>query len=109
VDWIELIPFSETRNYVQRVTENLQVYRYRLAGEPTPITLERARNLGQLRGRAAAGETSAVQQGLRGQRALEGFDIDIAAAGDDGDGLIAHIGAAFEQGRQRRCARRLEH
>lgn len=41
VDWIELIPFSETRNYVQRVTENLQVYRYRLAGQPTEITLER--------------------------------------------------------------------
>ncbi|ANP44653.1 hypothetical protein ATE48_01305 [Candidatus Viadribacter manganicus] len=40
VDWIELIPFSETRNYVQRVTENLQVYRYRLAGQATPITLE---------------------------------------------------------------------
>ncbi len=28
VDWIENIPFSETRNYVQRVLENLQVYRY---------------------------------------------------------------------------------
>lgn len=27
LDWIELIPFSETRNYVQRVMENLQVYR----------------------------------------------------------------------------------
>ncbi|MBM3617903.1 MAG: lytic transglycosylase domain-containing protein, partial [Alphaproteobacteria bacterium] len=27
VDWIEGIPFSETRNYVQRVLENLQVYR----------------------------------------------------------------------------------
>ena len=27
VDWIELIPFSETRNYVQRCMENLQVYR----------------------------------------------------------------------------------
>lgn len=40
VDWIELIPFSETRNYVQRVTENLQVYRYRLADQPTQITLE---------------------------------------------------------------------
>ncbi len=39
VDWIELIPFTETRNYVQRVMENLQVYRYRLAGQPTPITL----------------------------------------------------------------------
>lgn len=41
VDWIELIPFAETRNYVQRVLENLQVYRHRLAGAPTPIELER--------------------------------------------------------------------
>ncbi|MBB3949376.1 soluble lytic murein transglycosylase [Aureimonas jatrophae] len=30
VDWIELIPFTETRNYVQRVMENYQVYRMRL-------------------------------------------------------------------------------
>ena len=30
VDWIELIPFTETRNYVQRIMENLQVYRARL-------------------------------------------------------------------------------
>ncbi len=30
VDWIERIPFSETRNYVQRVMENLQIYRIRL-------------------------------------------------------------------------------
>jgi soluble lytic murein transglycosylase len=27
VDWVERIPFSETRNYVQRVMENVQVYR----------------------------------------------------------------------------------
>jgi soluble lytic murein transglycosylase len=27
VDWIESIPFNETRTYVQRVLENLQVYR----------------------------------------------------------------------------------
>jgi soluble lytic murein transglycosylase len=40
VDWVELIPFAETRNYVQRVMENLQVYRYRLAGEPVPIQIE---------------------------------------------------------------------
>jgi soluble lytic murein transglycosylase len=32
VDWVELIPFSETRNYVERVMENLQVYRARLSG-----------------------------------------------------------------------------
>ncbi len=30
IDWIESIPFSETRNYVQRVIENLMVYRHRL-------------------------------------------------------------------------------
>jgi soluble lytic murein transglycosylase len=29
IDWVERIPFSETRNYVQRVLENLHVYRVR--------------------------------------------------------------------------------
>ena len=29
IDWVERIPLSETRNYVQRVMENLQVYRVR--------------------------------------------------------------------------------
>ncbi len=37
LDWIELIPFSETRNYVQRVIENTQVYRHRLTGEPAEV------------------------------------------------------------------------
>ncbi len=40
IDWIELIPFSETRNYVQRVLENVQVYRHRLAGGPVPVRIE---------------------------------------------------------------------
>lgn len=35
VDWVERIPFSETRNYVQRVMENLQVYRRRLDEQTT--------------------------------------------------------------------------
>jgi soluble lytic murein transglycosylase len=39
VDWIERIPFSETRNYVQRVIENLNVYRSRF-GEPGPSPTE---------------------------------------------------------------------
>jgi soluble lytic murein transglycosylase len=30
IDWIESIPFGETRNYVQRIVENLQVYRERV-------------------------------------------------------------------------------
>ena len=33
VDWIERIPFSETRGYVQRVMENYQVYKTRLGQE----------------------------------------------------------------------------
>ncbi len=32
IDWVERIPFAETRNYVERVMENLQVYRIRLGG-----------------------------------------------------------------------------
>lgn len=33
VDWIEHIPFDETRNYVMRVSESLPVYRARLTGQ----------------------------------------------------------------------------
>ncbi len=32
VDWAERIPIAETRNYVQRIMENLQVYRARFGG-----------------------------------------------------------------------------
>jgi soluble lytic murein transglycosylase len=34
IDWIERIPFDETRDYVQRVSENLGVYRQRFAEDP---------------------------------------------------------------------------
>ena len=37
VDWIELIKFKETRNYVQRVLENYNVYRYILEQKPILI------------------------------------------------------------------------
>ena len=37
VDWIERIPFYETRNYVQRVMENLTVYRERLTHVVEPV------------------------------------------------------------------------
>jgi soluble lytic murein transglycosylase len=36
VDWIEMIPFRETQNYVMRVTESLPVYRARLGKNPLP-------------------------------------------------------------------------
>jgi soluble lytic murein transglycosylase len=37
VDWIEMIPFRETRNYVQRVMEGVGVYRDRLNGPFTTV------------------------------------------------------------------------
>jgi len=37
IDWIELIKFKETRNYVQRVLENVNVYRYIISGKPIKI------------------------------------------------------------------------
>jgi soluble lytic murein transglycosylase len=37
VNWIELIKFKETRNYVQRVLENVNVYRYILSQKPIKI------------------------------------------------------------------------
>ncbi|THH35463.1 lytic transglycosylase domain-containing protein [Aliishimia ponticola] len=37
VDWIENIPFRETRNYVMRVTESLPVFRARLGQDPLPV------------------------------------------------------------------------
>ena len=37
VNWIELIKFKETRNYVQRVLENVSVYRYMLNGKPVEL------------------------------------------------------------------------
>ncbi len=40
VDWIETIPIYETRNYVQRVLENLHLYRARLKQSPVPMTVD---------------------------------------------------------------------
>jgi soluble lytic murein transglycosylase len=40
IDWVENIPFEETRNYVQRVMENLQIYRSRLSQNGARIALE---------------------------------------------------------------------
>ena len=39
IDWIELIPIYETRNYVQRIIENLQIYRARLNNGEAPLQI----------------------------------------------------------------------
>lgn len=39
IDFIECAPFTETRNYMMRVMENMQIYRARLNGGTGPLTL----------------------------------------------------------------------
>jgi soluble lytic murein transglycosylase len=42
VDWIEHVPFTETRNYVMRVAESMAIYRARLSGVSAPLGLTEA-------------------------------------------------------------------
>lgn len=44
VDWIEMIPYSETRNYVQRVMEGTYVYRRRFARDEIAMGLNDTQN-----------------------------------------------------------------
>jgi soluble lytic murein transglycosylase len=39
IDWIERIPFTETRDYVHKIMESAQVYRSRLRGDHAPLQL----------------------------------------------------------------------
>jgi len=48
IDWVERIPIMETRNYVQRVMENVQIYRTRFVGN-APLTIEADVRRGALR------------------------------------------------------------
>lgn len=75
VDWIEQIPFTETRNYVQRVLENTEVYRSRLTQHgmpqqlladlyrPNPAAAERVLPL-EAEGRTATNQTATSPQGI---------------------------------------------
>jgi peptidoglycan lytic transglycosylase len=45
IDWIESITFYETRNYVQRVIESLQVYRDVLSDDDKPCAIDTSRDL----------------------------------------------------------------
>jgi soluble lytic murein transglycosylase len=41
IDWIEMIPYEETRTYVQRVLSHMHVYRGKRNGGRAPLTLDR--------------------------------------------------------------------
>jgi soluble lytic murein transglycosylase len=46
VDWVEMIPFTETRTYVMRVVEGVVIYRAKLRGTAGPVNIS-----GELTGR----------------------------------------------------------
>lgn len=68
IDWVENIPFTETRNYVQRVLENVQVYRDRLSQGTVPLRL--AQDLNRYTGPAfnAARPTPTLKAALKPSR-----------------------------------------
>jgi peptidoglycan lytic transglycosylase len=47
IDWIERIPFSETRDYVKKIMETLQLYRSRLSGSEKALQLVQDLNRGR--------------------------------------------------------------
>ena len=63
IDWIERIPFTETRQYVVKIMETLQLYRSRLAGPKQALQLVQDLNRGKRipRDAAVATEASVVQ------------------------------------------------
>src|SRR5579875_1851050 len=112
IDWVERIPLSETRNYVMRVMENLQVYRARFTGGsrllieadlrrgaaegaalPRPPSSPARRRISpSLRGRIGVRhcEAAHVCPSLRGREAAEA----IQGGGAARDGRAAYIAAA---------------
>ncbi len=63
VDWINRIPFEETREYVQKVMSNIQIYRARLGEETTALRLiqDLARARGGGEGASSAKQKSAAE------------------------------------------------
>lgn len=47
IDWIESIPFTETREYVKKIMETLQLYRSRLEGSEKALQLVQDLNRGR--------------------------------------------------------------
>jgi soluble lytic murein transglycosylase len=61
IDWVERIPIAETRNYVQRVMENVQVYRVRFDHGAPALTSELDRGAPTTTHRASSGPSSRTE------------------------------------------------
>jgi soluble lytic murein transglycosylase len=64
VDWIERIPFTETRDYVKKIMETLQLYRSRLSGSEKALQLVQDLNRGRRASttKAASNAPAALKQ-----------------------------------------------
>ena len=71
-DFIECIPFSETRDYVMRVMENVQVYRARLAGGTAPLTIATDLKRGAWTPSGSQASATAIAVGQYGQLGVAG-------------------------------------
>lgn len=56
IDWVERIPFTETRRYVQKIMESLQVFRARLEGADDALRLVGDLERGKIGARSAAAD-----------------------------------------------------
>lgn len=81
VDWVELIPFSETRNYVQRVMEGVQVYRAQL-GEDDRLLIAQDLRIPVDTGSAVIAAGAAADSGVPG--VFSGFGNGGLSTGSDG-------------------------
>jgi soluble lytic murein transglycosylase len=61
IDWIERIPFTETREYVKKIMETLQLYRSRLAGSEKALQLVQDLNRGRAGGLSTTAAVTEVQ------------------------------------------------
>jgi len=72
IDWIHRIPFEETREYVQKVLSNVQIYRARLGSGPVKLMV--TSDLARARGHTA--ETPGRQSGAeRATREASSKDV----------------------------------
>lgn len=69
-DFVECIPFAETRNYVMRIMENMQVYRARLNGGTAPLTLTADLHRG-----GWSSSSAGAQQASAGQAGSGGYAL----------------------------------
>ncbi len=60
IDWVERIPFSETREYVKKISESLQVYRSRIEGPAQALRLNEDLHRGHPALAKAGAETASV-------------------------------------------------